>query len=232
MRQPGWCSLPVLLLAVAALPAAALEWGLSASAGTGFWSGAWSASAESFSDDFGQTPSVGFFPAGTLQVDAAFSPEKAFHYAVSAGVGTWGGRIHSSGGTSPDRTSSVAAVGAELVPGARFRFRAGKAVLGAEARLGFGLLLSPVWAIEAWPSTTTTAAYRVEAIDLGYLCAGASLAWHPPAGALRWVLLLNADAALATFDAAAETGSPILLTRLGLGVRVSGNGAEKKAAAR
>lgn len=203
-----------------AASASAAEFGFSLSGGVGLWDGEWNTSVAAFSEDFGQNVSASLFPVGSAYVDASFKTKGPLVTSVAVGAGFWGGRLLSSGGTSPDRVSTVAGIGLDIVPSVGFRFPLGKAELGADVRLGLGLLVSPLWTIDAWSSTVASAAYYPDPVDLGYAYGGASLVYGLSLGDYALSFFLSGDIGLATFDSSSGTNTPLILSRAGVGVRL------------
>ncbi|MFA6508643.1 MAG: hypothetical protein WCT14_21265 [Treponemataceae bacterium] len=232
MKRVGLVRFVFAMTLLAAAPLGAVEFGVSLSGGVGFWNGEWNKSVQTFSEDFSQSVTPSLCPVGSLFLDATFRQKGPLLLSVALGAGFWGGRVISSGGTAPDRVSSVAGIGLDLVPTVGLRFPAGKAEFGADLRVGLGLLVSPLWTIDAWPTVTGSAAYQPQLVDLGYFYAGSSLVYGFPLGDYALNVFISGDVGIASFDASSGTKDPIMLMRAGIGARLSYDSSRKKRAYR
>jgi hypothetical protein len=208
----------VIICFTAIHPLVALELGVSVIAGTATWDGAWNESVVAFSEDFNQTTSLAFMPGAGLYFDSMFRPYGPLVLSLSLGVGSWGGRLLSEGGTAAPRVSSIGALGMDFSPSLGLRLPLGHGEVGFDARIGLGLLVSHLWTIEAWKDTTALASYSVAVENLGYLFSGASISYLFHLGAVDLSVLVSGDIGANSFMLA---GDLALMHRFGVGTRIS-----------
>lgn len=155
------------------------EMGFSASVGFGGIAGPWSEETAAYSRSFSQEPAGVPFPAATLGADVLFEATPDFRAGASLGVGSWGGRIESSGGPAAPRTSTTALLGVELAGCAGPRFAIAGGAVDLEAKTGLGFLASDVWTFEAWKSSSLVAASVPSAAARFYGLFGLRAAYSP-----------------------------------------------------
>ena len=117
--------------------------------------------------------------------------------------------------------------GCALLP-SDYRLPLAESELRASIRAGLGALVSPVYAIDAFHSVTSKIEYDVEMVDRAYAFAGATLSYGIPVSSLTLSLFLSADVGMADFYAASG-GDSIILSRVGLGFRLSHENSKKRA---
>lgn len=216
----------VIILALASAPArlGAADFGLYEAGtrvfgGQGFQSGPWADAAGGFATDFGQTSTIGWFPAVSAGADAVFADMDLFRLGLYAGAGFWGARLDASGGSAAERSSSTFFAAAELAPTISLLIPFDGATLDLEARLGVGLALTPIKILDEWADSSLTLTLEPEDADTPFLFAGASVGYRLTIGRVALILSLSGDLGAATFyGPAADT---VLLFRAGLGLRAA-----------
>jgi hypothetical protein len=195
-----------------------IDVGVSAVGGLSLVGGAWRDEVDVFSEDFGQDTSTGLFPAFAASAFAATRFGSLWRVGLSLGAGSWGGRVSSEGGSAGDRLTTIAGIGIELVPNAGIRVPLGVGEFGADLKLGFGYLVTPLWIRDAWADASATASYDLSGSRRPYFLTGADLSYAFPVGAYSVAALISADLGLASFE---ENGDTSMLGRFGIGVSLS-----------
>jgi hypothetical protein len=191
--------------------------GFSAVGGTSVVDGAWRDDVDGFSDELGQDTTTHLSPAFSASLFATTHFGSIWRWGASLGAGTWFGRVISEGADAKDRFSTIAGIGVELVPSVGLQVPFGPGRFGADFKLGFGILASPLWVREAWSDMSTTSSYGLSFGRRLYFLTGADLDYVFPVGLYSVGALLSADMGFASFDSSGAS----VLGRFGVGIRVS-----------
>lgn len=191
--------------------------GFSAVGGTSVVGGAWRDDVDGFSDELGQDTTTHLAPAFSASLFAKTRFGSIWRWGASLGAGSWFGRVISEGGVAKDRFSTITGIGVELVPSVGLQVPFGPGRFGADLKLGFGILASPLWIREAWSDMSTTSSYSLSFGRRLYFLTGADLDYVFPVGLYSVGALVSADMGFASFD---SDGASVL-SRFGVGVRIS-----------
>ncbi|GAB1483448.1 hypothetical protein MASR2M78_22640 [Treponema sp.] len=191
-------------------------------AGSGGWNGNWNDEVGAISSDLSQKTESSVYPIGSLGIAAAVRPWVKVPVGLSLSLGNWGGRILSRASSVADRNSSITLIGAELAATAGFKKHLDasdedQGEIGADLKLGIGMMASPLWTIDAWKDSTTISSYYVSFGRKWYLLSGLSLSYSRPLSSYILAFLLSGDMGLASFQA----GDTALLSRVSLGLSLA-----------
>jgi hypothetical protein len=191
--------------------------GVSAVGGTSLVGGAWRKDVDGFSDELGQDTTTSLSPAFSASLFATTRFGSIWRWGVSLGAGSWFGRVISEGADAKDRFSTIAGIGVELMPRAGLQVPFGPGRFGADLKLGFGFLASPLWVREAWSDMSATSSYGLSFGRRLYFLTGLDLDYVFSVGLYSVGALVSADIGFASFDSSGAS----VLGRFGVGVRVS-----------